>query len=275
MKFGIIYPNYGEYCDSKLILDVALAAEEEGFDHFLVWDHYMMPWSNRTFEAWNMLSFLASRTSKIRLGTCVTPIPFRHPASLAKMVATVDVLSGGRVILGVGAGWHRPEFEGFSTWSEASTRVAATREGLELILKLWSEDKVDFKGKFYSAKGAIVEPKPIQKPHPPLWFGTRGEYMMRMLAKYGDGWIPLGVTANEYKKRKEKIEQWAKHHNRRNRFEYVYDANASTSAAKIVREVETYRKAGCGFYSPAWEYRRSDMVKRVKWFAKNVASCFT
>ncbi|MBI4258873.1 MAG: LLM class flavin-dependent oxidoreductase [Thaumarchaeota archaeon] len=275
MKFGIILPNYGEYCDVKLFSEAALAAEEEGFDHVLVWDHYALPWSKRTFEAWSLLAFLAGRTSRIRLGTCVTPIPFRSPAHLAKIVATVDVLSAGRVILGVGAGWNRSEFRGFSSWDDGATRVAKTREGLDLVLKLWSEGKVDFEGRFYSAKGAVVEPKPVQKPHPPLWFGTRGEHMMRMLAEYGDGWIPIKVSARDYGRRRERIEEWARRYNRRGRLEYVCDANASTDVNKITREIERYGKAGCDYYSPAFEYPRGELVKRVRWFAKNIASSFS
>src|SRR3989442_15971956 len=124
-----------------------------------------------TVETWTALTYLAAKTEKIRLGTLVTPIPFRPPGMLAKTVSTLDLLSNGRTILGVGAGWSRTEFEGYSKWNSNKIRVDKTREGLDLILKLWTQEKVDFKGKFYHANGAVLEPKPVQKPHPPLLFG--------------------------------------------------------------------------------------------------------
>lgn len=115
-----------------------------------------------------------------------TPIPFRPPGILAKMVATVDLLSSGRTILGVGAGWSRTEFEGYNEWVSGKTRVDRTEEGVKLILRLWQEDKVDFQGKFYSAKAAVLDPKPLQKPHPPLLFGGFSPRMLRLAGRYGD-----------------------------------------------------------------------------------------
>ena len=137
MKFNLIYPVKEGYLDRGLIRDVAVAAEEAGFYGFLSWDHYMLPDSSETLDAWSILSYLAGQTSRIKLGTVVTPLPFRPPSQLAKIVSTVDLLSGGRTILGVGAGWHRPEFDGFSEWLPTRERVAQTSEALELITTLW------------------------------------------------------------------------------------------------------------------------------------------
>lgn len=200
MKFGIVFPSYDSFCNREFAEKLATKAEDEGLDSMLVWDHYMLPYGNRTFDAYILLSYLAGKTESIRLGTCVTPLPFRNPAMLAKMIATLDRLSEGRVIVGVGAGWSRKEFEGYSEWSEDATRVRKTEEALELMTRLWGEKKVTFKGKFYSTKGAILEPGPVQKPHPPLWFGTKGKVMMQLAAKYGTGWIPTDITLREYKK---------------------------------------------------------------------------
>ncbi len=123
----------------------------------------------------------------------VTPIPLRPPAILAKMVTTLDVISNGRVILGVGAGWSETEFRGYSQWDkEPNVRVDKTKEGLELILKLWENDHnrmpsaVSFNGKYYSADNAVLDPKPIQKPHPPLMFGGLGNRMLRLAGMYAD-----------------------------------------------------------------------------------------
>src|SRR5437773_11326064 len=103
---------------------------------------------------------------------------------LAKIVSTLDLLSNGRTILGVGAGWSQTEFEGYSEWSSNKIRVDKTREGLDLILKLWTQEKVDFKGKLYQAKGAVLDPKPVQKPHPPLLFSGIGHRMLRMTVEH-------------------------------------------------------------------------------------------
>lgn len=199
MDFGVVVSNSWS---TKQITEAALVAEEAGLDFLLLPDHYMTPISNESIDSWTMLAALAAKTQRIRLGTCVTPIPFRPPQLLAKVVAAVDQLSNGRVILGVGAGWHKPEFDAYSEWDEDKVRVAKTREALQLITKLWtSKSQVDFEGMYYKTKGAILEPKPIQQPHPPIWFGTTGTYMLKLARQYADGWVPPvpGVTMETYR----------------------------------------------------------------------------
>ncbi len=198
MDFGVAVPSNWNV---KEIVKSARTADEAGLDFFLITDHYMTPSSNQTLDAWTVLAALATETRQVRLGTCVTPIPFRPPQLLAKIVATVDQLSNGRAILGVGAGWNKPEFDAYSHWDEDKVRVAKTLEGIQLITKLWmSQTPVDFEGRYYSVKGAILEPKPIQQPHPPLWFGTTGAYMLRLAQRYADGWVPPvpGVSRDVY-----------------------------------------------------------------------------
>jgi alkanesulfonate monooxygenase SsuD/methylene tetrahydromethanopterin reductase-like flavin-dependent oxidoreductase (luciferase family) len=139
-----------------------------------------------TLETWIELAHLATETSRIRLGTWVTPIPLRPPGVLAKIVSTLDVLSGGRALLGVGAGSTQRLFEGYSQWESPSVRVDKTREGVELILRLWHDRTVDYDGSYYQAKGAVLEPKPVQKPHPPLIFGGAGNRMLELAGRYAD-----------------------------------------------------------------------------------------
>jgi alkanesulfonate monooxygenase SsuD/methylene tetrahydromethanopterin reductase-like flavin-dependent oxidoreductase (luciferase family) len=199
MDFGIVLSNN---LGVKRIMESGKLADELGIVFLLLTDHYMTPISNQTVDAWTTLGALAVETERIRLGTCVTPIPFRPPQLLAKVVATVDQLSNGRAILGVGAGWHRPEFEAYSSWDDDEIRVAKTREGIELMRELWMSDKpVDFDGKYYKVTGSVLEPKAVQKPHPPLWFGTTGAYMLKLAARYGDGWVPPvpGVSMDVYR----------------------------------------------------------------------------
>jgi len=178
--------------NTKTIEKVAVKAEEEGYDYFLVTDHYLQPNFNGHPEVWTLLSYLAARTSRIRLGTCVTPLPLRPPAMLAKTVATLDNLSGGRVILGAGFGWYEPEFDAFSKWLETSERIEYSREALRLITRLWCETKpINPAGKI-RAKGLIVEPKPLQKPYPPIWWGGHLPQSLNMAGLYADGWMPIG-----------------------------------------------------------------------------------
>lgn len=269
MKFGIVYPNSTPYCDTALILQSALLAEELGFDSMLLWDHYTMPDSNESFEVWALLSYLAARTATIRLGTCVTPIPFRPPAVLAKMASTVDLLSNGRLIIGIGAGWHRPEFDGYSRWDSASVRVAKTKEGLELMLKLWTEKEVDFRGRYYVAKGAILEPKPLQKPHPPLWFGTTGEFMLRLAAEHGDGWIPTGISPRTYKALADRLGALMKAKGRKP-MTFAYQGEAIPDVREAINTIEKYREAGCSYYAIVWDYDPKDFLKQMKRFAKEV-----
>src|SRR4029077_19096282 len=123
-------------------------------------DHYMGGrefGGNSTLDTWLALTHIAPRTETIRLGTLVTPITLRPPSILAKMVSTLDNLSGGRAMLGVGAGSSQTELDRYGKWSESKIRVEKTNEALSLILKLWTDDRVDFRGAYYSSNGAILE----------------------------------------------------------------------------------------------------------------------
>ena len=138
---------------------VAVAAEEEGFHSLLVWDHYLVPNGPDTLDAWNLLSYVAGITSSIRLGTVVTPIPFRPPAQLAKIAATVDVLSNGRLDFGVGKGYRPNEFDGFCIPIEEATE--RFEESMELLRKsLSSNERFSFHSKRWNFENIVVEPPP-------------------------------------------------------------------------------------------------------------------
>jgi alkanesulfonate monooxygenase SsuD/methylene tetrahydromethanopterin reductase-like flavin-dependent oxidoreductase (luciferase family) len=199
LKFILQAGNW--YSDWKIIERAVPEADRLGFWGFVMPDHYM--WGSdrggdSTLETWIALPYIAAKTEQIHLGTVVTPIPFRPPGMLAKELSTLDIISGGRVLLGVGAGWSETEFRGYSTWDGPKVRVDKTLEGLELILKLWqSKEKFDWSGKYYHAEGVILEPKPIQSPHPPLLFGGISNRMLRMAGKHADiclipSWAQLG-----------------------------------------------------------------------------------
>lgn len=259
MKFGVIFPGYGPYCDRGFAVKAVTEAERRGLEVFLVWDHYLLPYGNETMEAYTLLSYLAGKTERIKLGTCVTPLPFRNPAMLAKVVSTLDTLSEGRFILGVGAGWHQPEFEAYSTWDEASVRVRKVREALKLMTELWVKKEVDFEGEFYSTKGAILEPKPVQKPHPPLWFGTAGETMLHLAARYGSGWIPTDLTLREYELYAAKLKDILP---RKKKKSFVF-AVQDWPVGDLEARVKEYKRIGCNCYCAVLDQNERKALKQI------------
>jgi alkanesulfonate monooxygenase SsuD/methylene tetrahydromethanopterin reductase-like flavin-dependent oxidoreductase (luciferase family) len=155
MKFGVCITAAPApaFLNHPAIVEIARKAEAWGYDSIFLTDHYMTPNYVETYAVLPFLSYLAAVTSTMKLGTVVTPIPFRPPGMLAKMISTMDVLSSGRIILGIGAGWCQSEFEAYSQWNEGKIRVRKTLEGLKLMLRLWHEEEVDFNGEYYQAKG--------------------------------------------------------------------------------------------------------------------------
>ncbi|MEM0117089.1 MAG: LLM class flavin-dependent oxidoreductase [Conexivisphaerales archaeon] len=271
MRFGIIYPNSSIYLDRNLLSDVARESDELGYDFLLFWDHYVTPTTKATLDAWVLVSFLSSLTSKIRIGTCVTPIPFRPPSQLAKVVASIDFLNEGRTILGAGAGWSQIEFDSFSEWHKDKTRVSMTLEAIELIKKLWIEDIVNFQGRYYKVRNAILYPKPKQSPYPEIWFGGTGKRMLTGAAALGTGWIPTMINSEEYSS----MASWIKDRIGRRKFSFAYDLyNPLDQAEDYTNQIEDFEEAGCEYFGINWRYKPEEMVPRLKWFAKEVMSSF-
>src|SRR5574338_420475 len=164
--------------------DVALTAEKLGFDAGYVYDHFVShPSNNRTktlFEAYTILSAISAVTSKLRIGQIVTSNSFRHPPLLAKMTSTLDAISNGRLEFGIGAGWFGYEYK----FDDLEKRVEQHDESLIIIKKMWQNQKSSFKGKHYSIKNAICNPKPVQKPHPPIMVGGAGKKLIAVAAKH-------------------------------------------------------------------------------------------
>ena len=185
-------------------VDVTKTAEKLGFKSIFVADHYMRKEgkNNVIFEAWPLLAALASLTKVIRLGTCVTPIPFYHPGKLAKRVATVDNISEGRVIFGAGAGWVREEFNAYGiTFDPHALRIQKMVEGIEIIKGLWTTNGLfTYHGNYYTIDSAEFLPKPFQKPHPPIWLGGESNKIIDAVARYAQGWCPAAgrIAPQEY-----------------------------------------------------------------------------
>jgi alkanesulfonate monooxygenase len=171
------------------MLDLARAAEAAGFEAFVRSDHWLSlegRWDRPASDAWTTLAGLARDTVRIRLGTMVSPVTFRHPVALAKIVATVDEMSGGRVELGLGAGWYEPEHERFGLPNPPrAERFELLEEQLQVLLGLWLEPSFSFQGRHYQLHDAVCEPKPIQHPHPPVVVGGYGKpRLLGLAARY-------------------------------------------------------------------------------------------
>lgn len=167
-----------------------------GFDSVWLNDHlYGVPMpSLPILEAWTTLSAVAATTQRVRLGTLVSPVGFRNPALLAKMAATLDQISNGRVIVGLGCGWFQMEFEGYGyPFPSLRHRLEQLEEAAVLMKRLWTEPQVSFEGRHFNAREAFCEPKPVQRPHPPIMIGGGGEKLtLRVVAEQADQWNTFG-----------------------------------------------------------------------------------
>jgi len=169
--------------------NTALRAEKLGFEAAYVYDHLIpYPGDNRNgsfFEAYTLLSAVAGITSKIRIGQVVTCNSYRHPSLLAKITSTLDAISNGRLEFGIGAGWFEYEYNSYGfKFDKPITRIEQLDESLTIIKKMWQNEKSSFQGKQYSIKNAICNPKPIQKPHPPIMVGGSGRKLINVVAKH-------------------------------------------------------------------------------------------
>ncbi|MBV9231470.1 MAG: LLM class F420-dependent oxidoreductase, partial [Chloroflexi bacterium] len=170
---------------------VAQTADDLRYNSIWLFDHFHtvpVPTQEVTFECWASTAALARDTKRVRIGQIVTCNGYRNPALLAKMASTVDVLSHGRLNFGIGAGWYEHEYKAFGyEYPDAPTRLRYLREGIQVILKMWSEEEAYFEGKYYQLGGAINQPKGVQKPHIPLLIGGTGEQVtLKLVAQYGD-----------------------------------------------------------------------------------------
>src|SRR5256885_3406746 len=200
LQFGLLVPQ-GWRMDLVGITDpveayetmtrVAQEAEALGYDSIWLFDHFHtvpVPTQEVTFECWTSTAALARDTKRVRIGQLVTCNNYRNPALLAKMASTVDVLSHGRLIFGIGAGWHEHEYRAYGyDFPDAPERLRQLREAVQVILAMWTQEEAHFEGKYYQVRGAINQPKGVQQPHIPLLIGGGGEKVtLKLVAQYGD-----------------------------------------------------------------------------------------
>jgi F420-dependent oxidoreductase-like protein len=170
-------------------VEVATLAEELGYDSLWVYDHFHnvpVPAHEAMFECWTTLAAISQRTSHIRLGQMVGCAPYRSPGLLAKITSNIDVISGGRLDWGIGAGWYEHEFTGYGyPFEKPSTRIQVLEETVEIVKAMWSEPDVTYSGRHFQLDGAQCDPKPLQQPHPPIWIGGGGEQLtLKVVAKH-------------------------------------------------------------------------------------------
>jgi len=198
MIFGI------DVSQHQLTWDELLArtrfAEDAGFESAWVFDHLTPLYGDPggpCMEAYTLLAALAASTSRIRLGALVTGVTYRHPSVLAAEVVTVDHVSGGRVNLGIGAAWHADEHRRLGIdFPSAKDRAGRLEEAIQVVKLLWTRDAADFDGRYYRLEGGYLHPRPVQRPHPPLWVGAGGErLMLPIVGRHADVWHGFGSVA--------------------------------------------------------------------------------
>src|SRR6476661_8469431 len=210
MRYGFYLPTRGPTATRDGILALAREGERLGLHSAMIADHIVFPVESESpytytldgkhpgtgdaLETFSILGVVAGATEKLRLVTSVLVLPYRNPVLTAKMVASLDVLSGGRVTLGVGVGWLKEEFEALDS-PDFNKRGAVTDEWIAIFKQLWTQSPASFTGQHYKYSDIRAEPFPLQKPHPPIWIGGHSRAALRRAARHGDGWHPVGAVA--------------------------------------------------------------------------------
>jgi F420-dependent oxidoreductase-like protein len=210
-RFGIkTSPQHTTYEDILRVWQEADTVPE--LEHAWISDHFAAMDTDRTnprFESWTLLAALAARTERLRVGVMVTGNTYRHPAVLANMGATLDVISHGRLDMGLGAGWNESEHTAYSIpLPPTGERIRRLGEACEVLQRMWMEEAPDFAGRYYELRGARCEPKPLQRPHPPLVIGGKGEQLtLRIVAQYADIWNMDGGSVEEFAAKSAMLDQ--------------------------------------------------------------------
>jgi probable F420-dependent oxidoreductase len=209
VRYGFYLPTRGETARPDALEALVTRGEALGFASVVIADHVVFPVTIRSrypytvsgafpgqgdaLEQLSLMAFIAGKTRTLRLISSVMILPHRNPVVTAKMLATIDVLSGGRVTVGVGVGWLREEFQALAA-PDFDRRGAVSDEYLRIFKTLWTEDPASFHGEFYRFDRIHCLPHPVQKPHPPIWIGGHSKPALRRVARLGDGWHPVGAN---------------------------------------------------------------------------------
>jgi alkanesulfonate monooxygenase SsuD/methylene tetrahydromethanopterin reductase-like flavin-dependent oxidoreductase (luciferase family) len=204
MRFGLLVANIGSYADPRTMIRVAQEAERAGWELFMVWDHLAFVWGQPAADPWVTLAAVATSTDEILLGPGVTPVPRRRPQVVAHELATLDALSGGRVIFGAGLGGGHGEFRKFGESEDPRDRAPLLDEGLDVIRALLDGEEVTHHGEHFTVEGVTLKPAP--GPRLPIWVGGRGRKSRERAARF-DGWFADTADAQEMKVSPDELER--------------------------------------------------------------------
>jgi probable F420-dependent oxidoreductase len=225
MKLGINIPNLGPAAGPEGITKVAQKAEELGYDSIWSTERLLFPVNPRTgyggmegvplpeafkyqLDPLDVLSYAAAVTKRVKLGTSVLDFPYYNPVMLARRITTLDVLSGGRAVIGLGLGWSPEEFE--AAGASMKGRGVRADEALQVMKTIWADDPAEFSGRYYQVAKSIVLPKPVQKPHPPIYMAAYAPAAMKRVATQTNGWLPVGIPVEGMRQMWEGIRSMAR-----------------------------------------------------------------
>ena len=218
MNFGVWIPNCRHLATPDIIRGTAVRAEQLGYDSIWVSDHVVVPNANvvnfgeTVFDPLVTLAVIAGATSRVRLGTTVLIVPYRHAVVTAKMISSLDALSAGRLIVGIGAGWVAAESAMLGV--PFRERGAMTDEYLRAMQELWTSRAPSFAGKYTQFSGLVFEPKPVQKPHPPIWVGGHSRAALRRATEFGVAWHPINRPPAELRSGRLELTRLSQAHGR-------------------------------------------------------------
>ena len=309
MKFGFYLPNHGPNARAEALAEIARRGDELGYYCMVAGDHILVPGdiespypytvggvfpggeNGEYLEQLTLLTYLAGVTKRIRLVPSVMIVPYRPPLLAAKILATLDVLSQGRLTLGVGVGWMEEEFVALGAPPFAE-RGAATNEYLKAFVELWTSDTPTFEGKYCQFSNIQFLPKPVQKPHPPIWVGGQSRAAIRRAAELGNGWHPIGAIPAAPLEPEELAQSVALLHRYAERAGRdpshldvsmktpLYDSGSSVAGPRrrfsgepqqILQDIQTYSDVGVSHI--IFDIRGAELnqaLERLDWFAQEI-----
>jgi alkanesulfonate monooxygenase SsuD/methylene tetrahydromethanopterin reductase-like flavin-dependent oxidoreductase (luciferase family) len=261
MRYGIVMSNLDDYADPRLAVRLARAAEEAGWEAFFVWDHLGFVWGAPSSDPWVTLSAVAVSTTHLRLGTALTPLARRRPQIVANAVASLDLLSGGRVVFGAGLGGVAEEFTAFGEPGDAKERARMLDEGLAVLDGLWSGESLTHHGQHYDVENVSLAP--LQRSRIPIWIGGESPPALRRAARW-DGWLAPATSSDGMAKDPERIAEMVaeiQHHRTAEApFEVAMDGYSEPGDAALPR---AYEAAGATWWLESIHGMRGPMEEMI------------
>lgn len=268
MKFGIVIPLHRD-TDALVNLELARKAEMLGFDSVWISDHVVLPtkyqgrFSKVLYDPFVILASIAAKTKRVSLGTSVIIVPYRNPIDVAKMVSTIDVLSDGRVVFGVGPGWMEEEFDVLGI--PFNERGLRTDEYIHIFKELWEKDEPRFEGKFYSFSKIRFYPKPIQKPHPPIWIGGISKKAIVRAVELGNGWHPVWLSPDQMEEKIRYLRSVAKE-KKRNLDNFVFSIRNRLRILKTTEVKKPDFSESRGQYTFSFHGTKEEIIDNIRQF---------